>query len=544
MTGFLQVFYSFFSGCILALGIQNEFLYLGSPFLGLISLIPLYLALYKTSSFKRAGILVSIQITTVHVLSSFWLGNFKDFAIFTLGGTTVLYLIWGYFLGQLLYCPFSFFKKDLITKNHFFSIPCRVLYFAGLWTLIEWYKSTGWLAYPWGTLIMSAYKWSYVTQIVSITGTWGISFLFTFFAAVVAEGIVKQGKKVSKNNSYTTVLFCCIALFSCTIIFGIGEYHKKKIPIDYIETVIVQQNLDSWDSGNDSEAILLSLTLTDKAIAEANRTPNLVIWSESVLNYTHPESATYYHLYPKSRPLVSAIYQLQIPFIIGGPVTINKEKQWYSNAALLFDKNGMFSDFYGKIQLVPFAESIPYQEQEWIQDLMNSLVGFSSGWVSGPYYNLFTIDSVNGNPIKISTPICFEDAFPYVCRNLVKEGSQVFYNITNDSWSLTKSAEYQHFAIASYRTIENRCTMVRSTNSGYSVVISPTGKILYDLPLFERASVQVPVPVYEKEITIYSQLGDWLPYSLLFLWLIYFIAVAWKTRHYKKIMPDFYCKPD
>ena len=56
-----------------------------------------------------------------------------------------------------------------------------VLFFACLWTIHEWYKSVGFLAYPWGTVLMSAYRWKTLTQIVSIVGTFGISFLFSLF---------------------------------------------------------------------------------------------------------------------------------------------------------------------------------------------------------------------------------------------------------------------------------------------------------------------------------------------------------------------------
>lgn len=80
----LQVFYAFFSGIILALAIQNELMPFGNPFLGLLALIPLYTALSSVKTPRMAGILFSIQITVTHLLSSFWLGFFKEFAIFTI----------------------------------------------------------------------------------------------------------------------------------------------------------------------------------------------------------------------------------------------------------------------------------------------------------------------------------------------------------------------------------------------------------------------------------------------------------------------------
>ena len=157
---------------------------------------------------------------------------------------------------------------------------------------------------------------------------------------------------------------------------------------------------------------------------------------------------------------------------------------------------------------------------------MQAIVGFSSGWTPGTLLTTFTIPNKDGEPVTFTTPICFEDAFPGVCRQLFLQGSELFINITNDSWSLTKSAEYQHFVISSFRAQEFRTTLVRSTNGGYTVVVDPVGNIIAELPLFESASIQVEVPIYEREITVYALLGDWLPYLLILCIFLYYLRIV------------------
>ena len=83
MKGILQVFYVLFSAIIFTAAIQNEILIWGSPFLGLFALVPLYIALKRSSSYLEASLLTGLQIFTVHLLSSFWLGNFRDFVPFS-----------------------------------------------------------------------------------------------------------------------------------------------------------------------------------------------------------------------------------------------------------------------------------------------------------------------------------------------------------------------------------------------------------------------------------------------------------------------------
>ena len=164
--------------------------------------------------------------------------------------------------------------------------------------------------------------------------------------------------------------------------------------------------------------------------------------------------------------------------------------------------------------------------------LLKKLIGLSNGWTQGTEYKVFPVplhSSVNSEKPHedesafISIPICFEDAFGDVCAKLKKNGTEVFVNITDDSWSLTKSAEYQHFVTAYFRAIEFRTTLVRSTNSGYTVIVDPKGKIVADLPLFEKTYLSQSVPVYENISTSYMLFGEWL--SLLFVAYILYVLI-------------------
>lgn len=537
MRRILQVFYVSFSAIIFAAAIQNDFLPFGSPFLGLFAITPLYLALRNSCSYLESSLLTGLQFFVLHLLSSFWLGFFRDFAIFTLGasalGTGVIGLVFG--------CYLHYFVGGS-KRNYLYDNSTRIyppLFFALIWTLYEWAKSTGFLAYPWGTLIMTSYKWSLLTQIVDITGTWGLSFLFSFFGALAGEGIYLLSSGSNPNAklllfNYRQLTAACITLFAISTLYGVWQLNKEYIPVKHMETVMVQQNIDSWVVGGDDQPIRISQELTDRAvedcIAATGKKPDLVVWSESVLSYTFPESEYYYHDSPHPRPLVPYINDMDVPFVIGGAATVDREKEMYSNAALFFDKDGEYQGYYGKMQLVPFAEVIPGAQYEWVRKVLDAIVGFSSGWTPGTELTLFEVPLQAGDEVTISVPICFEDAFPMVCRALFQAGSEVFVNITNDSWSMTNSAEYQHFAIAVFRAIEFRTTLVRSTNSGYSVVVNPKGQVIADMPLFEEASIHTSVPIYQRQQTLYCRLGNWLPATCFVSLLLCLILTEKKRR--------------
>lgn len=547
MRRILQVFYASFSAIIFAAAIQNEFLPFGSPFLGIFALAPLYLALRNSTSYLESSLLTGLQVLLVHLMSSFWLGFFRDFAIFTLGASALGTGVIGMVFGCYLHC---FVGKRKGSPLYGPDVPIHpALFFAIVWTLYEWAKSTGFLAYPWGTLVMTAYRWSLVTQIVDITGTWGLSFLFSLFAALMGEGLYLLASSTGLNrrdgfvplsatrtafHSYRQLTAAWMALIALTVLYGGWQLSKDWIPVKHMETVMVQQNIDSWVVGGDTLPIQISQDLTDAAVEECRAAtgdkPDLVVWSESVLSYTFPESESYYHHNPAPRPFIPYVESVGVPFVVGGATTVNREERMYSNSALYFDGDGDYQGFYAKMQLVPFAEVIPGAQYQWVRKLLDAIVGFSSGWTPGTELTLFSVPLNSGEQVRISLPICFEDAFPPVCRALYRAGSEVFVNITNDSWSMTNSAEYQHFAIASYRAIEYRTTLIRSTNSGYSVVVDPRGQVIADMPLFEAASLYTSVPVYQRTTTVYSLVGDWVPATCFVLALLSLIAAERKRR--------------
>jgi apolipoprotein N-acyltransferase len=566
MLRFLQVFCALFSGIITALAIPNELLLLGSPVIGLFAAVPLYIAVSRAKSYRESFWLCGLQALVVHLLSSFWLGNFKDFAIFTLGASAAGTAVIEACAGLFYYFPFSRRSSSQILAENggrrSFLIPLRIFWFASLYTVYEWVKSTGFLAYPWGTLSMTAFRWPLVTQIAAITGPYGVTFLFALFSAVCGEGVLLLSQLISAVrpqdvfDSWKTAAFACAALFCVTVAYGTYEYALPRKPVKTLNAVLVQQNLDPW-AGSDAQAIAISTRLTEEKIREFNQAgidPDLVVWSEAVLDRPFPNSMNHYRAFPEGEPLVSFISRMNVPFIIGGSLTVNRAEHKYSNAAVLIDKDGNYAGAYAKLHLVPFAEVIPGADYAWVRALLNKLVGFSTGWTPGRQDVLFEIPvktppsdecadpvkivSIDGREEKqyqpsvfVSTPICFDDAFAEVCRGLFLAGSDVFINITNDSWSLTDSAEYQHFVVASYRAIEYRTTLARSTNAGYTVVLDPAGRVLQSAPLFEQHALAARIPVYKRILTTYARFGNWIPAVCLILAALYIIVSSFAGKH-------------
>jgi len=566
---------------MLATAIPNELYKFGMPVIAFVAIIPFYYNLrFLCKNFRQAFFSTFIQVLTTHLASSFWLIYFKDFALFTLGASAFGTSMIGGFMGLFLYLPYSrkVCNKKALTENELslFSIKkpfyehtsFRILYFAFLYTLWEWVKSSGFLGYPWGTLSSAMYNFNSLRQIASITGTYGITFLTVLFNCILTEGLYLyfQSQKIQvckldiKRDFYfelknTGIIF--IILFSLSLLFGYHQLNIKRKPIKKLTTVMVQQNQDPWKTNNDNETIIKSEKLTEeavKALKKEDKKPQLIVWSEGSLQKPFPDSYSHYKNNPEGHELIPFVKQMEAPLLTGGPLFIWNEDNIsgkFYNAAHLIDKEGHYRASYSKLHLVPFAESIPGIDNPKIKALMMKIVGISAGWHKGRKLTYFdipcsyydkedfesAIESINiqipydtqksfnkeGPTVKICTPICFDDSFTDVIRPLFLNGAELFVNITDDSWSLKDSSEIQHFVIAAYRSIEYRTTMIRSANAGYSVIIDPTGRVIKDQPLFTDYSIGYDVPIYQRFMTTYAVFGNWLPYCCLII--LFFTSV-------------------
>ena len=564
MEVILQVFYSVFSGVMLAAAIPNEIYYFGAPYFTLIALIPFYLTFYRVKNYAQAFRAGFIQAITTHLISSYWLAYFKDFAVFTLGASALGTGVIGGFFGFVYYLPYSSstahnrLNEESALEKFYITPFFRIFYFSALYTVYEWVKSSGFLGYPWGTVSSAMFRWPILMQVSSITGTYGITFFIVFINSLLSEALLfyismlPQAQKTSAKKYYLKNIHTLFLILTGAVLsYGLIQFYLPRKPIKQLSTILIQQNSDPWKQKSDDDNILLSENLTEEKLKELKQDkikPNLVVWSEGVLSHSLPNGEKHYSRYPSERPLLKFIREKDVPFLIGGSFLKNSEKKQINNAALVFDRDGNFRGCYAKNHLVPFAEVIPFSDIPAVSNFLKKIVGISAGWTPGDQYTFFEIpctptkyyklpavrniditqsysdqqkDEQKPTTVKIATPICFDDAFTDIMRPLFLNGAELFINMTDDSWSLKDSSEIQHFVIASYRAIEYRTTLVRCANAGYSVVVDPSGKVIKDMPLFEAQALAADVPVYKHSMTTYARYGNWMPYTFIIFFICY-----------------------
>jgi len=171
-----------------------------------------------------------------------------------------------------------------------------------------------------------------------------------------------------------------------------------------------------------------------------------------------------------------------------------------------------FNQQYNKKHLVPFGEYVPLS---WIP-FLNKLTPIQDNYSSGKEFNVLDFS------IPFSVVICFEDIFPNLVRQFVKNGAKWIVNMTNDGWFKNSSAPMQHAALSVFRSVENRVWLARSTNTGVSCFINPLGKIEKQLQDKKGSNVWISGTLTHSigsgnKTTFYTRFGDVFSWLMLIL---------------------------
>jgi apolipoprotein N-acyltransferase len=502
------------AGVLLPLALPNEIFRNGNPALGPFCIAPLFIAVSLAPTFGAAALLGVVFGAVSTALSSFWLMFFQDFSIWTYGGTILGYAAYN----ALLFAFLLGFSR--VARRY------RPFVFAMAWALYEYFKSVGFLGYPWGLVAYPVSDFLPLVQFIDTTGIWGLSFLAALANTLVAEwamyarNLAPPLPAVSRRGppraAWRSVLARDAVFVGIVLVFVLGYgFLRLGQPEPAGRTanlLLVQQNLDPWESGKArAGGTKINQDLTFQGLAKTVVPVDLVAWSETSVMDAYVQQGDGFD---RKSSMVPFAQLTGVPILFGGVVIVDARRNLFMNGAILISPKGEIVDSYGKMHPVPFAESIPFFTFAPVQWFFTRVVGIWFPWVQGKEYTIFRVPLASGGELAFGAPICFEDAFSDLCRRFILGGADLWMNLTNDYWSKTVSSEYQHFQVARFRAVENRRVLVRSTNGGVTAVVDPKGRVKAMLPLFERGTLAVSVPVSDGVLTPYTILGDWFPWVL------------------------------
>lgn len=376
-----------------------------------------------------------------------------------------------------------------------------------IWTTIEYLRAYLFTGFPWGFLGHTQYQNLWVIQIADLIGVYGISFLIatiniSIFVCFTAFFKYKwKGNPVRLKIVGIFLVFAAVML-SATLFYGryrvnMVDRTTKKAPT--VNVALIQGNIDQsikWEASFQNYTIKRYNRLSQSSLSAK---PDLVVWPET--------AAPFYFTYDKglTRKVIRNVRKSKTFYLVGSPsVTIDKDVVQYYNSAYLIAPTGSIIGKYDKVHLVPFGEYVPLKKWlPFIGKMVEQIGDFRPGKKGGV---------LSWKTANLGIQICYEIIFPDLARAMVKNGSDLLINITNDAWFGTTGAADQHFAMAVFRAVENKRALARSANTGISGFIDPAGRILMTTPLYEEKVLTQSIPVL-KETTIYTRFGD------IFAWI-------------------------
>lgn len=395
-----------------------------------------------------------------------------------------------------------------------------------LWVLMEWARTQGYFAFPWGKL---GYIWlgTPVAQVADVIGVYGLSLLTTVIAALLASLFIEParsrgfaGRGLGRSSARMPrwqALLAVLLLASASVGYGLWRLGQD-LPVADQQALLVQGNTNPLEGtiGGD-RSIELYARLTRRALEDSAIAPTLVVWPEGAVSGSNLEG--FNGLAERSAIQDSAG---AATVIAGGSADGAQGERFNSVYSLV---SAQIMGRYDKHYLVPFGERWPFlYALEPVYRMVFSWLNLPMLRGTSPGEAIVPINTRNS---RAGVYICYESVFPQVARTMVREGAEFLVNISNDAWFGRGRGAEQHFLMGSMRAIETRRFLLRVGNDGITALVDPLGRIPEGQILPRRVQQTLVVNYGLSNVeTFYVRFGHWLVWLLLLYTLL---AVAWRT---------------
>jgi apolipoprotein N-acyltransferase len=514
--------------------------------LALVALVPLMVAIDRSHSYGGVALLGSLTAAAAYLPALAWVGS-------------VAVAGW---LGLSLYLGFYVIAAAVAVRffqQHFRSAwpACA----AAVWAGLELLRARFGPGFPWLFIGYTQYSDPGLLQLAAFGGVFALTFLVVLFNAAVAAVLLAvgrgrlEGRRVARGPLLwlgvvvPLVAGCAIAGRALARNLTLREgpvvgVVQQNIPRLVSEIYGVEKSEEEVYDEREEEiqlAAQLSSTLADLE-------PRLVAWPETTVSLPLNLAP---HLLTRDRErrmlertldyLRGLGSHMGSYFLVGAPtyfprgagyvqsVLYGTEVTDFGNSAVLFDPRGSFVDRYDKMRLVPFGEYIPLRD---LLPFLAWLTPIGRELTPGDEEVIFEISPRGGGePVRFGALVCYEDVFPDLTAAFRRKGARFFVNITDEGWYHIPGELRQHLAMAVFRAVETRTTMVRAANTGISCFINPRGEIYARLPALSRGSLAAPVMMSDA-ITPYVRLGDLFGFACLAVSVVLVVA-PWAARRLK-----------
>ncbi len=413
---------------------------------------------------------------------------------------------------------------------------------AAAWAALELTRARLGPGFPWLFLGYTQHKFLPLVQVAAVGGVYAVSFLVFLVNAALAQlglALCSSGARTGRPAALLVLGASLAAVGACA---GVGRAVMGGLPVSEGPVVgVVQQNIprivaDIFDPTKTAEQIyreredevlrcaMLTARLRGQGVA-------LVAWPESTAPVPLDLPARLFAiererlLQEQTLGLIRALgAEMDCFFLVGAPSYVSREvarsllygveaTAQFGNGAVLLSPEAVVEERYDKIRLVPFGEYIPLREQ---LPFLQKFTPLPREITPGTEEVVFALPLEGGGKVRFAALICYEDVFPELCASFRRRGAEFLVNLTDEGWYVIPGELRQHLAMAVFRAVETRTTLVRAANTGISCFIGPTGEVYAALEPLTEGALAAPVRLCPVR-TAYVRRGDAFGWSCVAL---------------------------
>ena len=485
--------------------------------------------------FSRGAIVLYAYITFVifNIYTTWWVAHS------TLVGGLLAFLLNSFFMALVFGLSHVVDKKLFANKFGFFTL----IFF---WVSFEYLHMNWELTWSWlnmGNVFSENPNW---VQWYEFTGVLGGTIWVLIINILLYKILLRwlDSKAKTENNVSSFSIFqivLTVVLLAAPIVFSYQIKNSLSLePNSNLQVLIIQPNIEPYEeaymtSSEDLVNNILSITRQQiKPETELVICPESTIersmWESSIEQYPAIDSIRKFMMaYPEISFLIGAstrrVLEPNEPVLAYAQSFSNDESRFYYrfNTALFIQNNQPIT-FYHKGKLVPGVERMPFAA------LLKPIEKFAIdlGGTSGSL-------GVSTEPVSfqvkkeafVAPIICYESVYGEFVGNFTNQNPSFIAVITNDAWWLDSPGYQQHFSYARLRAIENRKTVIRSANTGFSGVIDAKGEVIQKTKFYEKTAITASIPLYNIW-TYYAKHGDYL--GRLSVFMMALVLLVWLSK--------------
>jgi apolipoprotein N-acyltransferase len=426
--------------------------------------IPLALWFFHPRSRRAAGVAIFAWGFLSWLVLIVWLRHV------TFGGYVVLSAVLAIYFSAWFFAAWW-----LLPRVRDGSVRIRVgaiIALAALWVVLEFVRTFFLTGFPWLPLAASHWQRPLLLQLAAWTGSYGVSFVLIVFNLGLAFYIDRlfrfygQGWKRFCPEFFVALAVLLLAAFGGFrwALAGGGE-REPLFNVSFVQPYIPQEL--KWEPEKAWE-ILDTIERTTLRTRDHPRKPDLVIWPEAVTPIPVLGSRTMQEWTER------VAREMGVPLFIGSVgVERDADDDWFNGAFGVDPARGLLPHYYRKRKLVPYGEYVPLEGMfPWLSKIVPIEGSFAHGTSAAPIEL-----EVAGKSYLIGPLICYEDVFPRLARDTVREGAELLVVVTNNGWYGEEGMPFQHAAHSVLRAVETRRPVLRSGNGGWSGWIDEYGVV-------------------------------------------------------------------